>query len=377
MIKSSAAGGRIAVRESNIELLRIIIMICVVANHFVSHSGLTVADSGFSANTLWVQLLKIGGKISVDIFVLISGYFSITSQKKVTAKAARMWLQLFTYSAGIFAVFCLAGLQPFSIKEMIKHIMPVTFANWWFASTFFVMLLFTPYINKLFLALGRNAHKGLIALMGICWSVIPTFTAHDFEGNALIWFIFLYSSAAYLRLYDPFEKVKKSTCFIPAALLIMLTLASSVILNYAGAKYPALKAHQYYFFSMQRVNIFLVAVLLLAGFSKINIGKNKIINLIASATFGVYLIHDEKLMRPFLWDRLFKVNEYSESKMLIPYSIAVILLVFISCIVIELIRANTLEKLYMKPVGAAVEKFEKATQKIINTNSYFKRKNER
>ena len=377
MINNSAADGRIAVRESHIELLRIIIMICVVANHFVSHSGLTVADSSINANFLWIQLLKLCGKISVDIFVLISGYFSITSQKKVTAKAARMWLQLFTYSAGIFAVFCLAGLQPFSIKEMIRHIMPVTFANWWFASTFFVMLLFSPYINKLLLALGRNAHKGLIALMGICWSVIPTFTAQDFEGNALIWFVFLYSCGAYLRLYNPFERIKKSTCFISAALLILLTLASSLIINFAGAKYPALKAHQFYFFGMQRINVLVIDILLLEGFTKIKIGRSRIINLIASATFGVYLIHDEKFMRSFLWDRLFKVNEYSKSKMLIPYSIAVILLVFISCIVIELIRANTLEKLYMKPVKRAVKKKKKAAQKFINTNSYFKRKNER
>ena len=86
MINNSAADGRIAVRESHIELLRIIIMICVVANHFVSHSGLTVADSSINANFLWIQLLKLCGKIIVDILCLFPAIFQLRLRKKLQPK---------------------------------------------------------------------------------------------------------------------------------------------------------------------------------------------------------------------------------------------------------------------------------------------------
>ena len=66
--------------------------------------------------------------------------------------------------------------------------------------------------------------------------------------------------------------------------------------------------------------------------------KNKIINLIASSTFGVYLIHDNPYIRNYIWKELFKVSSYINSPYLFLYSILITFSIFIVCTLIDLIR---------------------------------------
>jgi hypothetical protein len=98
---------------------------------------------------------------------------------------------------------------------------------------------------------------------------------------------------------------------------------------------------------MKRLPIVLMAILLFLGFLKMNIGCKNIINVIASATFGVYLIHDNYYVRPFLWENVFSNASFSENRLLIPYSVMEICVVFIVCTVIELIRIYLFEKRYI------------------------------
>ena len=70
-------------RQSNIELLRILAMLFIIAYHFVYHGDVYyphVDISGF--NRIFTTFLRPFGKMGVNIFVMISGYFLIASQKK-------------------------------------------------------------------------------------------------------------------------------------------------------------------------------------------------------------------------------------------------------------------------------------------------------
>ena len=67
-------------RNSNLELLRIFSMFLIVTHHFAIHSGLPLWNfsSSNALNLIWSQWLCLGGKLGVDLFVLISGYFLAT-----------------------------------------------------------------------------------------------------------------------------------------------------------------------------------------------------------------------------------------------------------------------------------------------------------
>lgn len=66
-------------RSSNIELLRIVFMLMIVLHHYCVNSGLTevMKWNDITSNMILVQFMSIGGKVGVNGFFLISGYFMI------------------------------------------------------------------------------------------------------------------------------------------------------------------------------------------------------------------------------------------------------------------------------------------------------------
>lgn len=69
------------IRMSNFELLRILCMFLIVAHHFSVHS--TFSNDISVVNLCLVRALRIGGKLAVNVYVLISGYFMISSKFKL------------------------------------------------------------------------------------------------------------------------------------------------------------------------------------------------------------------------------------------------------------------------------------------------------
>ncbi|MBT0908342.1 acyltransferase [Streptococcus lutetiensis] len=352
-------------RQSNIELLRIISMILILAHHFSVHGGFNILKTSFTINRLWIQFLQFGGKIGVNIFVIISGYFLITSKGIKISKVLKLWLQLFFYSVSIYTLFVLTGVEVVSIKGIIKNVLPVIFTRWWFASTYFVLYLLSPYINKLLNSFSKREYHRFLALLTLFWCIIPTFTTNSFQSNPLIWFIYLYSLAGYMRLYGLLNTVKTGTCLLTSFVVSLLTYLSAVVFDLLGLKISAFSEHATYFFEMQKLPILIISVLLFLGFSKLNIGSIKLINIVSSATFGVYLIHDNAYVKEFLWQTLFKNASYAYSDMLIPYSILVIIIVYLTCTVIELIRIYLIEKKYMSWVNNVSAKIEEKINDLI------------
>ena len=101
------------------------------------------------------------------------------------------------------------------------------------------------------------------------------------------------------------------------------------------------------FYGTQSILTFLSALFSFLMFKNLKIGYHKWINVIASATFGVYLIHDHPIVRPFLWQTVFRNASYQDSLLIIPYSIGAACLVYIVCTMIDLLRQATVEKLFM------------------------------
>ncbi len=280
----------------------------------------------------------MGGSLGNDTFVLLSGYFLVNSSGINYRRLFALWIRIFFYSVLFYGVFVFAGLEVFSLKTMLKVMMPITKngADLWFAGAYFVMYLIHPYINVMIRGMNREEYTKFITAIILYWSIIPMLTKSSFGANHTINFICLYCFAAYIRLYAPDFRGKKYIAW--GALCILLDFLSIVVMDIVSVKIKIISV--YYFVGMMRPVTLFACVCLLAGFRELDIPNSKIINLMASATFGVYLIHDNIFVRPFLWRTLFKNATFQDSPYLIPYSIAVILTVYICCTVIELIRAK-------------------------------------
>lgn len=69
-------------RNSNIELFCIILMLVIIAHHYVVNSGITTCYdvSDITPNMIFLQLFGFGGKIGINCFTLITGYFMVKSK---------------------------------------------------------------------------------------------------------------------------------------------------------------------------------------------------------------------------------------------------------------------------------------------------------
>ena len=349
-------------RKSNFELLRIIAMILIIAHHFSLHGGFGVVQSKPLINRIWILWLQLGGKIGVNIFVLISGYFLVSSPAFKLKKVLKLWLQLFFYSIVIYAVFVGTGGVDFNFKQMVAKALPILTQEWWFASTYFILYLISPYLNMLSNKMEKSTYQKLLFIMLFLWCIIPTFTNVKNQSNDLIWFVYLYSIAGYIRLWGIDFRIKNSIVWAVLGMIAILFVRIFFIgLSYKVTFFSAYVRNA---FDMQNLLILLTSVLFLIGFMQLDLGYKKIINLISSATFGVYLIHDHPLIRPFLWETLFKNASYAGSVFLIPYSIMVICVVYIVCTIIELIRINVLEKRYLGLLDNCESSVESIKNKI-------------
>lgn len=73
------------IRESNIELLRIVAMFMIVVSHYVLHSGIDYNSMSIGFNRVILEIANLGD-IGVIVFVLITGYFSINSKQPFKLK---------------------------------------------------------------------------------------------------------------------------------------------------------------------------------------------------------------------------------------------------------------------------------------------------
>lgn len=337
-------------------------MIMIVAHHFAGHSGFPIGSNAATANWLWLQFLLIGGKIGVNIFVLISGYFLVSAKSIQINKVIKLWLQVFLYSVVFYGIFAVLGPEPFRIRDLPKILLPISSEQWWFASTYFVLYILTPYINRLLGTLDQKQYQRFLLLLGVCWCIIPTFTENSFQGNNLLWFAFLYSVAGYFRLFGFKSSWSGAKCLALAFFCTIVTFFVYTVLKNPGIKLSVLRSFGKRLHEMYSLPSFVISALLFLGFSRINIRHNRLINWISSATFGVYLIHDNEYVRPFLWKTALNNAAHYESSTLIPYSLLVIATVFVVCTMIELIRIHLFEKFYLrltdKLLKAATAKLE-------------------
>ena len=324
-------------RQSNFELLRILAMVAIIANHFSLHSGFAFAPGDLSLQRFYVQLLQLGGKVGVNLFVMISGYFLIHTTSIKLSKILKLWGQVIFYSVTIFAVLWLTGNADLGLKQLVKHALPITFEIWWFASVYFVLYLVSPYLNRLAATLTGRQYVGMLALFTLCWSVIPTLSTMDFQGNGLIWFSYLYLLGGFLRRYGHRISLQAGMSLLLGSGILLLTFLSAVVFDILGTKWGAFASHATYFFSDRKVPVVLASVLIFYGVSKLDMGCRPAINRISGAMFGVYLIHDHLIMRTVLWQDIFSGTTVS-GLLVVPYSLLCIVLVFVVCTAIDMLR---------------------------------------
>ena len=187
-------------RKSNLELLRIVSVLIIILSHYVGHSGFDFAGEGFSFNRLFIESFRLGA-VGVDIFILISGYFLVTAEFKFS-KLIKLECEVLFYSILLGVVFFFTT-DLVGMKELVFSFLPSLSNSYWFISTYLLLYLLSPFINKMIHAIGQKGHARLLVILYAVYVLIPTVTNLTLAGTSnIMLFLLLYLTAAYYRLYD-------------------------------------------------------------------------------------------------------------------------------------------------------------------------------
>lgn len=334
------------VRNSNLELFRILLMLMIIAHHYVMHGGFREIWSANdeTGNSLFLALFGWGGKAGINCFILITGYFMC--QKNFSwQKLCRLLFEVQFYATAIYLIFLLGG-RPFSwgeLKDMLLCI-PLGIGHN-FVGSFIVLYLLIPFINKLVNTMGELDFQHLLIILVGTYSVIGTFVPFGFY-EYIGWYVTVYLVGAYIRLYGVplIQSRRKKVLFMLGSLLLawVSVIGVFILVRMRGGelKTPSL----YYFVSdSNKILAFLPSLSLFLFFKDLKLSYYSWINKIATATFGVLLIHDNSLMRLWLWRDVLKNVVYFKSPYLLLHAILSVLTVYLVCVAIDLLRIKYVE----------------------------------
>ena len=230
-------------RESNIELLRIIAIIGVFILHLYNPNiggGINYCNS-FS-NELLLRLIESLFVCSVDLFVLISGFFLSQKDSRDWLKPISLIIQLIVFKVVIYGGLVLLGRLDFSLYELILRFIPQN----WFVVLYVVLYVCSPYLNIIINKLNRNQYNRFLLIIFILFSVYPIcvdmlaqWTNKSYDGLSsigmygsqygytIVQFVLMYFIGGYLAKYKiKIQRKKMLYCFVIC--IIALTLWSFI-----------------------------------------------------------------------------------------------------------------------------------------------------
>lgn len=331
---------KITQRDSNIELLRIIAMLMVLILHadfqaLGQPSAVDIASKpASSAIRVLLEMMSLG---AVNIFVLISGWFTIKPSVKGFISFIFQWV---FFSVGIYAVSVLLGSTQITLKEFARCFSLISADTYWFIPSYMCLYLFAPVLNTFISNTSKREHLIVIMCFFIyqtIYSFVGAGASFLMKGYSALSFMGLYLLASYVRRYYRIEIVSKQLylyCYFALSVVLTLVFLIGVLLGYDSI---ASRMTCY-----SNPLLILASLSLLLFFVKISF-KSNCINWISKSCFAVYLLHSS----PFLYYNAYlrSISIYQGYPFRIIY---VVLLWFIVAILVDKVRLKVWDSLSSK-----------------------------
>ena len=321
-------------RKSNIELLRIILILMIIILHYFNGSmgGLLSHVTSGTFNYYLSHFLESFCIIAVNVFIIITGYFSFNKSAINTSKVIRLFL-IMVFWGIVLSIVTTLFLKPQSITlNTLKQMINASLTQW-FVIIYCILYLLIPYINIIINKISKHNFEILLLICTFFFYILPTISNLTIKdgGYGITNFICLYLFGAYIHKYHNQNiPIIKST-FIFLSMSILTTCFSFI----AGRAW----AYCTIFNLIASIAFFEI-------FKSINVKQSYVINKLATYTFSVYLIDVNMPFNSFLYQTLFHSNQYWNNNFMILNLIITTLGIYILCIILDVIRKVCFSKVF-------------------------------
>lgn len=329
-------------RKTNIELLRILAMFLIMMYHYVIHGGIELTTEWVSINSFTAKMMCMGGKIGVNIFIIITSWF-LCDKEIDNKKLVSIYIKVWIYSVILFMGYTL--LKEFNFTNFIRAIFPVSFSSNWYATAYIIFCLVLPYFQNSLKVLSKRNHFQLSMLLVTLFCIIPSLTGDFFisalnPASNLVWFFTMYIVTCYLKRYIlNLFRFTKLQCILGIIGCYIFFAFSIILLDVYKVRLCILPVfNSTYLAPINSISVVICSFLLFILFCNLKVKQNKFINLLAKTTFGVYLLHDNYLIRSFLWKNVCKSSRcFYDENIFILLAISGIVMVFAICSLVDFI----------------------------------------
>ena len=335
-------------RESSFELLRLLCIFGIVTMHTFG----SFYASATGINLVYGVLLNSIFNMGVSLFMLISGYFGIrTSAKKI------VHLELAAIFYSMLHLLYVSYLQgALSKKALIRACFPVSDGTYWYITCYMILLLFAPFINQIPEKLKKKDFEKLLVLMLLVFCVLPSvIQLHVMgdNGKGVVNMLLMYLIGRYLKLYGK-ENYGKAKMLLYGGVCVL----AGFVLNY-GLSLLINKGQGIYapFARDCSVTIVFGSIFFFLLFREIKL-QSKVINFLAKYVIGIYMF--EGTFRGILRE-LIDITVYGDKWYLFVVITIYVLVTMVACIIVDILREQTIGRLD-KPIAGVLDKlFQKMT----------------
>lgn len=351
-------------RNYGVDLLRLFAMFMVTILHTLGHGGVLNAATGEKGNLIWI--FEIGAYCAVNCYAMISGYVSYSEKEKPYkySKFATMWIQVVFYSFGITLLWHLLGKATIDATTFKNALLPVTTAHYWYFTAYAGLFFMIPWLNRFVRKISQNDMTRFVVIAFVIFSCYSNYCRIKYgdvfkfgNGYSFVWLTIMFLIGSWLKKCEIPQKVKG----ISAILAIGICMVITCVLKFFS------QTNKDFFVSYISPTVIIMAMCYIIIFSKMKFNSffNAIIKFLSPAAFGIYLIHEQNLIRgSCITDRFTWIAELPLKQ--IPFAIiGCALTIFVICLIIERTRLLLFNMLWInKAIEFVAFKIETLFKKI-------------
>lgn len=274
------------VRDSNIELLRVVAMFLVL----IDHSGYMSINPPTNEEVFSAPMLSLArhcsqsfSSICVNVFVLISGWFGIKA--KFSRIVEFLFQCYFICFVVYFVLFTIGITKPMTMGEWVHFLV---LGDLWFVMAYLLLYLFAPMMNMFIESLTqRQLLYFLLAFLGI--QFLHGFVIQESwfdKGMSPLTLMSLYMIGRYMHLYP--NSFTSRSKWVDILIYFAVSLFGAIC-TFLSVRHGA---EGYRFFSYASPTIIMASIYFFLFFTKISF-KSRLINWLAASAFAVYVMNCE------------------------------------------------------------------------------------
>ena len=282
-------------RQSNMELLRIIAMFLVMVVHasFLALGVPTTAECHSNlVGSVGIFAMQSISVVCVNVFVLLSGWFGVHFQTK---KILSLFFQAFYFAALILIALIIAGLQGNDTNVSSFGTLLMLHGNdYWFIKAYIGLCFFSIFLNTFIEQADDTRLRRVIVLFFIFQTLYGWLSIDGASwlagGYSAVSFVGLYLLGRYVRLYrrDWVDKEWYIYLILFFSIAVLQVILSESV-TYMG--FPIAGR----LFTYTNPFVIIQSLSLLLFFNKIHI-QSSFINWVAASCVAVYLLHANELV---------------------------------------------------------------------------------